>query len=120
MKQLVFLLLFLQWISANGQATKMTPIFNGSNLDGWTKFLKLQGEDKDPQKVFTVENGAIHVTGQDFGYIATKKSYKNFHLSLEFKWGEKKFPPRENQKRDAGICFNVDLEIGRASCRERG
>lgn len=109
MKKLIFLLLFLPWVRANGQATKMTPVFNGSNLDGWTKFLQHQGADKDPLKVITVENGAIHVTGQDFGYIATKKSYKNFHLSLEFKWGEKKFPPREREKRDAGICFNVDL-----------
>lgn len=109
MKKLIFLLLFLPWVRANGQATKMVPIFNGSDLDGWTKFLQHQGADKDPQKVITVENGAIHVTGQDFGYIATKKSYKNFHLSLEFKWGERKFPPREHEKRDAGICFNVDL-----------
>jgi len=92
----------------NAQKTSMVSIFNGRDLQGWTKYLQSQGVDKDPQGVITVENKAIHVSGQDFGYIATNKIYRDFHLSLEFKWGEKKFPPREKDKRDAGICFCVD------------
>jgi hypothetical protein len=107
-KLLVFMLLF-NAVFASAQGNKSTALFNGNNLDGWTKFLRDQGINKDPLHVFTVENGTIHVTGQEFGYLATAKSYRNFHLSLEFKWGEKKFPPREKEKRDAGICFHADL-----------
>lgn len=109
MKKLILLLCLLPCIFAHAQTANMQPIFNGKDLEGWTKYLRSQGVDKDPQRVFTVENEAIHVTGQDFGYIATNKIYNDFHLSLEFKWGEKKYPPREKDKRDAGICFCVDL-----------
>ncbi|MHA4895856.1 3-keto-disaccharide hydrolase [Pedobacter sp. PWIIR3] len=91
----------------------MHPIFNGKNLEGWSKYLKSQGVNKDLQNVFTVKDEAIHVSGQDFGYIVTNKTYGDFHLSLEFKWGEKKFPPREKDKRDAGVCFSVDLSTNK-------
>jgi hypothetical protein len=31
--------------------------------------------------------------------------YGDFHLRLEFKWGEKKWPPRESVVRDSGILY---------------
>jgi len=91
----------------NAQKPKMKFIFNGKNLDGWYSFLRTQEVNKDPDKVFTVENGLIHVSGKDFGYISTHKSYQDFHLMVDFKWGEKKYPPRENDKRDSGILFFI-------------
>jgi hypothetical protein len=54
----------------------------------------------------------LHVSGQRFGYIITEKSYSNFHLTLDFKWGEKKYPPRENEKRDAGVLYYSVLYSG--------
>ncbi|MEJ7559579.1 MAG: DUF1080 domain-containing protein [Pedobacter sp.] len=108
MKRILFLLALLPCAVLNAQTNKMQPIFNGKDLEGWTKFLQKQGVDKDPQNVFKIEDGMLHVSGQEFGYIATKKIYKDFHLSLEFKWGEKKYPPREREKRDAGVCYNVE------------
>ena len=57
--------------------------------------------------MFTVSNGLLHITGQDFGYMITEKSYSNFHLIAEFKWGSLKFPPRQNAVRDNGICYHV-------------
>ncbi|HKG08591.1 MAG TPA: DUF1080 domain-containing protein [Pedobacter sp.] len=109
MKRILLLFALSSWSFAHAQSDKMQPVFNGRDLEGWTKFLAKQGVNKDPQGVFKVENGALHVSGQEFGYVATTKSYTNFHLSLEFKWGEKKFSPREREKRDAGICFNVGM-----------
>ncbi len=49
----------------------------------------------------------LHISGKEFGYIATEKTYENFKLIVEFKWGEKKYPPRDADsiKRDNGICF---------------
>ncbi|MGY3054100.1 hypothetical protein ACVWYG_002303 [Pedobacter sp. UYEF25] len=86
----------------------MKTIFNGKDLKGWTSFIKEQGVNNDPNEVFKIEDGLLHVSGEEFGYVATKIAYKNFHLSIEFKWGNNKYPPRENDKRDAGICFNVE------------
>lgn len=62
--------------------------FNGKDLSGFTTYLKEHGH-KDPERVFRVADGVLHVTGVGAGYIATKASYANYHLSLEFKWGKK-------------------------------
>ena len=89
------------------QAQKFEHLFNGKNLKGWYSFLKNSGKDHDTAGVFTVSNKMLHITGQQFGYIITEKSYDNFHLIVEFKWGEKKYPPRENAPRDNGIVYYV-------------
>ncbi|MEO6453849.1 MAG: DUF1080 domain-containing protein [Ginsengibacter sp.] len=89
----------------------MKPLFNGKNLKGWYTFLKTKGTGNDPEKVFNVEDGLLHISGKEFGYIATKNVYKNFHLVVEFKWGVKKYPPRDADtvKRDNGICYYFPL-----------
>lgn len=91
--------------SSAGQ--EFNPLFNGKNLDGWNTFLRSNGKNNDPDRVFSVVNGLLKITGKEFGYIVTQKSYTNFHLVLEFKWGEKKYPPRENAVRDNGVCYYV-------------
>jgi Domain of Unknown Function (DUF1080) len=89
----------------------MKPLFNGRNLDGWYSFLKLKGKNNDPEKVFSIENGLLHISGKEFGYICTEKEFSNFHLVAEFKWGVKKYPPRDadTTKRDNGICYYVQV-----------
>jgi len=89
------------------QAQPFTSLFNGKNLNGWYSFIKNKGKNNDSNQVFSVSNGLLHITGQDFGYIVTEKSFTDFHLVVEFKWGEKKYPPRENVVRDNGICYYV-------------
>ncbi len=49
----------------------------------------------------------MHVRGKELGYIRTNDHFTNYHFKVEFKWGVKKWPPRENDKRDAGICYNI-------------
>jgi hypothetical protein len=83
------------------------PLFNGKNLSGWNRFLKTKGKNNDPDTVFSVSNGLLHITGKEFGYVVTEKTYDNFHLVVEFKWGEKKFAPREDRPRDNGILYYV-------------
>jgi hypothetical protein len=92
---------------------KMTPLFNGNDLNGWYSFLATKGKDNDPEKVFNVEKGMLHISGKEFGYICTNKTYRNFHLAAEFKWGTKKWPPRDadTTKRDNGICFYFPVGI---------
>lgn len=85
-----------------------TALMNGKNLEGWYTWLKSKGKNNDPEKIFTVEaDGSLHDTGKELGYIMTEKIFKNYHFKLEFKWGNKRWPPRENTKRDSGICYNV-------------
>ena len=88
-------------------------LFNGKNLDGWYTYLESEGKDSDPRDVFKVENGVLHLldvedTGErDYGYLATQKSYQNYHLRLEYRWGSKRFYPRATEKRDSGVIYHM-------------
>ncbi|RVT46197.1 DUF1080 domain-containing protein [Rheinheimera sediminis] len=67
-------------------------------------------------KVFTVqeENSepVLRVSGEIYGAVTSKKSYKNYHLKLQFRWGEKKWPPRLNKLKDSGILYHATGEHG--------
>lgn len=103
--RIVFLLLTaLPALAA--EPPKVVQLFNGHDLAGWYSFLDKRGRDNDPNHNFVVEDGVIHVLGQDFGYIATEKEYANYRLVVEFKWGAKQFAPRATGKRDSGVLYN--------------
>jgi hypothetical protein len=63
-------------------------LFNGKDLTGLTTWLKDTKHD-DPRKVFTVTDGMLHISGDGFGYAATAKEYKDYHLIVEYKWGKR-------------------------------
>ena len=67
---------------------KTTSLFNGKDLTGLTTWLKDTKRD-DPRKVFTVENGMLHLSGDGFGYVATAEEYRDYHLTVEYKWGKR-------------------------------
>jgi hypothetical protein len=63
-------------------------LFNGKDLSGFYTWLKGTGRD-DPHKVFSVADGAIRVSGEGAGYLATERAYKDYHLALEYRWGKR-------------------------------
>ena len=67
---------------------EVVQLFKGEDLAGWTTWLKDSKQD-DPGKVFTVKKDVLHVSGDGFGYIATTKAYRDYHLTLEYQWGKK-------------------------------
>jgi Domain of Unknown Function (DUF1080) len=86
-----------------------SALFNGRDLTGWETWLAPHGLNVDPTQVFTVVEvdgkPAIRISGELFGALTGRQEYGDFHLRLEFKWGEKKWPPRENVVRDSGILY---------------
>lgn len=64
-------------------------------------------------KLFKVNKNSIEVlydwkgNKAPFGIITTNKAYSYYNLELEYKWGERKFAPRLEAKRDAGILFHI-------------
>lgn len=74
------------------------------------------GMNNDPKNVFSVieENGEelLYITGEIYGGLTSKQEYGNYHLKAEFKWGEKKWAPRLNQKRDNGILYHCNGPLG--------
>lgn len=89
-----------------------TPLFRADQKSEWHTFLEKSGMNNDPKKVFQFNKNELFVSGEEFGYITTEKKYSDFHFTVEFKWGEKKYPPREKEKRDAGIMYHVDFAKG--------
>ena len=112
------------------------PLFNGRDLAGWTtwlgkphasadlpgeprdaegKYTQALGTGRDPLRVFTVTTidgqPAIHLSGQVFGGLITTGEYSNYHLRLQFKWGEKKWAPRDQAVRDSGLLYHVHSDM---------
>lgn len=67
--------------------TKLIKLFNGKDLDGLTTWQK-DTKSNDPKQVYTVVDGMIRVSGEGSGYIGTKQAYKDYHLTVEYKWGK--------------------------------
>jgi hypothetical protein len=89
------------------------PLFNGKNLDGWYTFLQKHGHNNDPDKIIAIEDGVIHLYKHAkhgdkvlMGYIGTDKEHSDYHFRVQYKWGEKKFAPRFEILRDAGIYYH--------------
>jgi hypothetical protein len=74
------------------------------------KYMHAIGKD-DFFNVFSVvkEDGepAIYVSGVVFGTITTEADYKNYHITLQYKWGDKKYAPRLHLPRDAGLLYHA-------------
>ena len=117
--RLVFLCLALVLTTQTSQAQekkrkkeKTVQLFNGKNLDGWYTFLKGRGRDNDPKKVFTVRDGMLHISGEEWGCITTEEEYENYKLTVEFRWTGTTHAPRLDKARDSGVLLHSQGEDG--------
>jgi serine/threonine protein kinase len=97
----------------NDSTAPVTRLFNQQDLTGFYTFLGPPkngappiGKGKDPNKVFTVKDGLLRISGQDDGVLLTAKDYHDYRLTVEFRWGQKIWPPREKKARDSGIALH--------------
>jgi hypothetical protein len=91
--------------SAQGReplAPEWESLFNGQDLTGWVKI----GNEK-----WVVEDGAIYGEGitEEYGYLATAKTYRDFHLSLRFKC---------EADGNSGVYLHTAFEPGTATVTE--
>jgi Domain of Unknown Function (DUF1080) len=107
------------------------PLWNSRDLAGWDTYLgrphKLTdipglaknasgeytdplGVNRDPRGVFSVVSvdgaPAIRFSGETYGGLITLSEYQNYQLRFEVKWGEKRWPPRQDAVRDSGCCYH--------------
>ena len=129
-------LVILQCAGAAPATPQWKSLFNGKDLSGWDTWLGPKssgyqdpkkakeaaiGLNSDPLGVFTIvqKDGApaIRISGEVFGAITTHEEFGNAHIRVEYKWGEKKWPPREQPKhyRDSGILYWCVGEHGAGS-----
>ena len=88
---------------AGGSSIKL---LNGKDLTGWYFYIRGQGRNNDPKKVFAVENGMLHISGEQVGALITEREYANYRLVVEYKWGERMWPPREKDAMDSGLMLH--------------
>jgi hypothetical protein len=80
------------------------------------RYLPSHGRDVDPDGVFKVEDGVLHVLGnappaagkeQEFGYVGTREEFGDYQLRLDQRWGTTKFAPRAEAVRDSGLLYHT-------------
>ena len=125
-------LLLLSFIASCTQNTddEWIALFNGKDLSGWNYYLSrpdssftIPGyekdslghfisplKDKDPLKVFSVVNlkgvPVLRISGQVIGNLYTLEKHSNYHLKLQFKWGDKKWKWMKGRPKDGGILYH--------------
>lgn len=89
-------------------------LFNGKDLAGLYTYIN-DTKYEDPRGVFTVQDGLLRISGDGYGGITTKKSYRDYHMVVEFKWGGKTWKSRKDRTRDSGVlvhCQGADGAYG--------
>ena len=94
--------------------TPWRNLFNGRDLTGWSLYQQ-DSAAGDPHGAVRVENGVLHLLGPSFqgpdraafGHIATEDEHRDYHLHLEYRWGERRFAPRRLQRRNSGILYHL-------------
>ena len=80
-------------LAAPAAAGDEVKLFNGKDLSGWTFFLDKSGPNADGsmkmEDVWKVDGGKIRCSGVPNGYLRTTADYKDFVLTLEWRWAEK-------------------------------
>jgi hypothetical protein len=89
-------------------------LFNHRNLDGWYTFVR-DHHAEDPLHVFTVRDGLLRVSGEEWGGVATTRTYRDYHLVVEWKWGDVTWGERKDRARDSGILVHGVGPDGAAS-----
>ena len=81
-------------------------LFNGRDLTGWYKFLKGHGRDNDPNRVISVRDGVIRVTGEDWGALVSDEEFSDYRLTVEYRFNGTRYPSKEKFALDSGILFH--------------
>ncbi len=87
-------------------------------LEGFVFHLsKKNSLSTEKEEVAAIKDGVLQITGKGFGYFRTVEAYRNYHLVLEYKWGERTWSKREERARDCGLllhCHGPDGSFGGA------
>lgn len=120
MKNLYLLLIAtsLLWFSSCNTGEPWQSLFNGEDLTGWDTWVGPIEEDgepiglnKDPLNLFSVVDldgeKVIRISGEVNASLATQEEFENYHLIMEFKWGDEVFT-----RYNSGLLYHSYGEFG--------
>lgn len=97
---IVFLLLILSSCSVQQKSLE---------INDWYAFTKTNTTQQEPSKVYELADGMIRMHGEDPSCLMTKKSYKNFELTLEYRWNlDEKY--KMKGVKNSGVMYNIPLD----------
>ncbi|MEK7793106.1 MAG: DUF1080 domain-containing protein [Candidatus Hydrogenedentota bacterium] len=93
-------------VAADPGPAASIELFNGKDLSNFYTFLKGRGRDVDPRRVFTVRDGVLVISGEEWGCITTNEEYRDYHLIVEYAWGDATHGERADRARDSGVLVH--------------
>lgn len=67
-----------------GGDASMIPLFNGTDLTGWTAVS--DSPATPPTPVWTVRDGMIVCRGEPLGYLRSDRQFTDFRMEVEYRW----------------------------------
>ncbi len=101
---LLFILLFFP---AAIKAQSKTKLFNKKNLQGWYAYEPETGKHDNAEDIFHVEQKMIRLYGPKAAYLMSEESFKDFELTVEFRWNTDSTFTRKNNKKNSGVMYWV-------------
>ncbi len=103
----LFIILFLLSQNSNAQRIKL---FNQKDLQGWYAFGDEAGKHNNAADLFSVEDNMIRMYGLKAGYLMTEESFKNFELTVEYRWNTDANFVKKNNSKNSGVMYLVPAE----------
>jgi 3-keto-disaccharide hydrolase len=69
--------------------TRVTPLFNGRDLSGWTADVPEKDTNPSARDSFIVRNGLLVSLGTPPGHLLTDRTYQNYRLEVEYRFSAK-------------------------------
>ena len=105
--KLKYTFIFFLFLTSSTHLYAQSKLFNGKNLKGWYAYEPKSGKHEKALDLFKVENKMIRLYGDKLGYVMTEKSFKNFQLTVVFRWNTDSTVSRKSNKRNSGIMYLV-------------
>jgi hypothetical protein len=95
---------------------KTLALFDGNDLSRFYTWLADSGRE-DPDRVFSVVDQvdgapAIRISGERWGGLITRQTWRDYHLVVEFRWGLATWGDRIEAARDSGILIHCQEPDG--------
>ena len=106
------------WMLVTVSVFGQTNLFENTNLADWDFYVNKEGVKVEEVFSFASNGRVLRCTGEPFGYLATKESYKSFKLSVGWRWPEGKEPTNSgiflkitDQPKDSFLPKTIEVQL---------
>lgn len=82
--KLLVAVIFLLFVNSFISAKKGQTFFTSSDAANWVYVIN--NKALEPTALFAMDNGVLKISDVSAGYLRTQKTYKNFTLTVEWRW----------------------------------